>query len=1121
MITWLVTSLSTRCDYPLNVIEQQHSGTGDNVRGDKHVTMIKALAPEDLQASIGLLFESVRQKHIVAAQAQLEVLRSIAQKNDESAALVEAIGIYTDLAGKQDSDAAWATLVKTFSTTTNTTIKDVCQAALLKLGYGSDRSDAAVELYQQDETPSQYATEAWLRYYANEDELQRYQSGIHLEGVLTAAVAGAFRLELADLALALAKQLQVHFPSPNQRVLFAMATGFALNPELEKQHFWLSKSEVKLQLDALSSMIIPLLDEAGDDLRLQQLACSVAGVYQYPPSELYDALSKKSHLLNGQHSKQIAWCKLQFGDTSHLLPEDKELHAARTNPQQQREWCQEFLASNRRNLKEAGIFLDLARAEELAAWLEQEKLIADATDLEQAYIQLAGWVFYQSKLGNASQAYPLKVEQSVNQFVKSWAEKLGTLIPSGLFELAERLCAIKLPQSGLKLIAPLIPEHALWPSLGVLTYLRCLLEADQHKTFAETIGRIKDGEQCLELLNLQTMHAERTGDINQAIQLAIMMTELAPAQPYPWSLLCHLKYQHRDLPEQQGLHARVPDCVLQSPTFEAQRILFFMAMAGDIKRANERWVDWMSKQPDQHAVELIDFQLSLMAMQQQEVYEPVFAVGDCHAAVQYQQEGKLVTKLIMDDAHQGSRITLKASSDLAKLLISLEPGESATLGMATFTLLESLPPIIACFRVAMAIRQEGNDGSDVFYSFSVPAEPEQLVPYLQEKLALSPAPNEELMSNRQLPLYMRGHALSPLSALDAAIACWTDRRIRKPALPNRGEESPKQLVLDAYGIAYLVVTGYVKDLVQAGILFILPPATKNTLAAFYAEYSDEKYMRVGLTETGRLYRVTGADMRMHNAHLLEGLRLILDRAVVVQPAASDTEIEQLTLKKWLDVTVYDAMTLSAANRIPWLCIDDGFIAELHQVNGHLLANPQALLYRLVTSKPFNFEQRRHALLLYADVKLPIPLSMIDLYSLATSETTLAGFVLFKIIENHGQNVFAIDERHEILLTIIYLYLANIFRSGHHAFRAHYSPSNAYTSHVFNHGIDLYMSLTSGETAEQRLAKAARYMLKQCADDKPLLRSVFTRFERFASGRFLDFSKVCERLYAEPKQLLIK
>lgn len=1108
MTTWLVTKLLISHGFSVGTIEQQHSGPGDNVRGDKYVIQIKALAPEELQAPIELVLESVRHRNTAEAQAQLEILRLLAQKNDESAALVEAIAIYTDLAGKHDNDAAWATLVTTYTATTNTTIQDVCQAALLKLGYGSKRSGAAVELYQQDETPSQYATEAWLRYYANEEELQVYQSGIHAEGVLTAAIAGTFRLQLADLALALAKQLKVHFPSLNQRILFALATGFALNPELEKQHFWLSKPEVKQQLDALSEMIIPLLDEAGDDLRVQQLACSVAGVYQYPPSDLYDALSKQSHLLDAQHSEQIAWCKLQFGDTTHLLPEDKVLHAARTNPQQQREWCQQFLVSTNRDLKEAGVFLDLAQAEELTEWLAQEKLITDATDLEQAYIQLAGKIFYQSKLENATEANPHELEQSVNEFVKNWAAKLGGLIPTGLLELAERLYTIKLPQSGLKLIAPLIPEHALWPSLGVLTYLRCLLEADQRKTFAETIERVKGGEHNLELLHLQAIHAERTGDINAAIQLANTMTELAPEQPYPWGLLCQLKHQHCDLTEQQALHARIPDSVLQSPTFEVQRILFFIALAGDTQRAEERWVDWMSKEPDRHAVELVDFQLSLLT-KQQKAYEPALAVGLCLAAVQYKREGVLATKLIVEDAHPGSRITLKASSDLAKLLLRLESGESANLGMSRVTLVERLAPTVACFRIAMAIREERNDGSDVFYSFNVPAEPEQLVPYLQEKLALSPAPNEEFMSNRQLPLYMRGHVLNSLDPLKAAVSCWTDQRIAKPALLNRGEESPKKLVLDAYGIAYLAVTGYVQDLLQINIELILPPATKDILTAFYAALSDEDYLSIGLTDSGDFYRATSSDVRKHNAHLLEGLRLILDRAVVVQPVTSDTELELLTLKKWLDVTVYDAMTLSAANRIPWLCMDDGLIAQLHLVNGHLLANPQTVLHRIVTTRPFNFEQRRHALLLHADAKLPIPLSMLNLYNLAASETTLAGFILFKIIQNHGQNIFAPHERHEMLLTIIYLYLANIFRSGHAAFRAHYSPSNTYTSHVFNHGIDLYMSLTSGETAEQRLAKAVRYMLSLCVGDKPLFRSVFMRFESFARGRFMDFGKVCE------------
>lgn len=1088
----------------MNTIEQYHEGAGDNVSGDKYVIQIKALAPNDLQAPIEQVLESVRQRSPTLALAQLDILRQLARKDDDSAALVEALGIYTGLADNQDSDKAWCTIVSTASTTKNLIVKDICLAALLKLAYDGDRAELAADFYQRAEIPGSYATEAWLRDYANEGELRAYKSGLHSEGVLTGAIAGAFRLQLPGLMLTLAKQLQQLYPSRNQRIVFALAAGFVLNTELMKQHFWLSKPEIKAELDDLSTMIIPLLDEAGEDLRVQELACSIIGVYQYQPGALLDALRKNLHHLNGQHSKKIAWCKLYFGDASCLLPEVQKLHLARTNPQQRREWCQQFLVDDTRDLKEAGAFLHLAQTEELVKWLAQEKLLNDATDMEEAYVRLAGDIFLQSRLDDAVRAYPIEVETSVNQFVKNWSIELSDLNPDGLFELAARLCTIKLPQSGLKLIAPLIPDHALWASPGVLVYLRCLLDAEQYSAFAKFIKQVEGGEQCMELIGMQAIHAERTSNFSRAIQLGNKLIELAPEQPYPWSLQCHFHHRYCSLAEQQALHARIPSSVLQSPTNEVQSILFFMTMSGDTQRAEERWVEWMSKEPDKYAVDLVNFYLGLILLQQ-ETFTPSFTVGNCLAAIQYRQEDDVVTKLIVDDAHQGSRITLAASSDLAKLLLSLKPGESANQGVLTYSLDEHLPPFIACIRIATAIRHERNDGSDDFYSLRVPTEPEQLIPFLQQKLALSPTPNEELMRDKQLSLYMRGHVLSPLCPLSAAITSWTDRRIAKPTLPAKGDEYPKQVVLDAYGIAYLAVTGHVKDLLQAGISFILSPDTKETLVKFYTEFSDENYLRIGLTETGDVYRITGADVHKHDAHLLAGLRLLLESGDVIQPVTNDTALELLTLKQWLDTTVYDAMTLSAANQIPWLCMDE-VIAGLHYENGYPLANTQALVHHIVTSKPLDFEQRRYALLLYANVKLPIPINLLDLHYLATTKSTLAGFILFKIIQNHGQDIFSKDDRHEMLLTIIYLYLANIFRDGHLAFRTHYSPGNTYTSHVFNHGIDLYISLVREETAEQRLAKAAQYMCKLCVGDELLLRSIFKRFKVFAWGRFIGFSK---------------
>ena len=116
----------------MTFIEQHHSGYGDNVR-DKIINNIKSLAPTDLVAPMDLVFESLRQKNKTTAKAQIVMLKAIAQREPESAALVEVISIYGGLVEAQDQDAAWATIARIVSRAINPIIRDVCQAALLQL----------------------------------------------------------------------------------------------------------------------------------------------------------------------------------------------------------------------------------------------------------------------------------------------------------------------------------------------------------------------------------------------------------------------------------------------------------------------------------------------------------------------------------------------------------------------------------------------------------------------------------------------------------------------------------------------------------------------------------------------------------------------------------------------------------------------------------------------------------------------------------------------------------------------------------------------------------------------------------------------------------------------------
>lgn len=1088
-------------------LEQYHSGDGDNIGRDKIINEIKSLAPGDLVAPMELVFESLRQKNKTTAKTQIVMLKAIAQREPESAALVEVISIYGGLVEAQDQDAAWATIARIVSRATNPIVRDVCQAALLQLSYRTSREGEAKDLYLFETSPGAYSQEAYLRYYADEEQIQTAVKGFPAEGVLTGAVEGAIRLHATNLALELATRLNSLYSSYNARVLLAIATGVALNPDLAGQHFWLTRPEMKERIDKLRDMVIRLLDESGTDGRVHDLSCSILNIYQYQSAELLGALKKHVQHLDPNRSKMIARCKVLAGDDTCLPQAERDLQAAYGDPQKRQAWCRQFLEARMHQLEEVGPFLNLANPSELGEWLSRERILAGTSEMEEAYIRLVADIFRRTDQDD-NPVHRREVIEHVDQFTSEWEDTLHTIAPTGLFEIAEKLVALNLPHMALKLTAHVIPSHELWPSPYVLTHLHCLQEAGQNKTFDEVIARVKGADQSVALLSFQSVQAERGGDIDLAIKLSESMIELTPERPYPWYRCCYLLGRYRSLEEQRLFHERIPDSVLLTPSREVKSILFFLALAGSFKRAESRWVKWMIEDPRGHAADLVNFHFGLNA-RKTEPMEVSPSVERCLAAVEYTYEGDTLVRLIVDDELEGSECTLKASSQVGQLLQKLSPGDSENLNMATYKVEEHLPPYVACVRIALTLRHVHNDGSDCFVMMHMPSDPDELIPFLEERMAKGAKgaeKHENLQTMEAIPLYLRGHALYPSDAFKAAVNCWTDQRVPKSPLCDIGDTEPTAVVLDAYSISYLAVTNIAGHLLDTGISLVVPATTKETLEAFLTEISDEHFMLLGVTDGGRLVRTTASDLRERDAHVLENLRLILDNTTVVRPAIHDEELDAFTVKDAVDASVYDAMQLSKANKIPWFCMD-GTFCVLHNVKGHPLVNTQAVLLRAMENAPFDFEQRRHALVLYALGALPLPLTFQDIYRLASTPSTLSGFILFKIIQTHGREIFAADERPKRLLNTICQHLYCLFGNEALAVNSRYEPWVSYSSHVFNHGISLYLALSGTGTAEFRLANAMHHMAQLSIVNQSFLRSLFNRFVNFAHGHFMSWEAI--------------
>jgi len=1092
-------------------LEQHHSGDGDNVAGDKIINHVRLLVPGELAAPIELVFESLRQKNKPMAKVQMGMLKAMAQHVDQSAALVEVISIYGGLMDDQDRDVAWTAVAKVISRATTPVIRDICQAALLRLAFDEEREREVKDLYLGEASPGEYAQEAYLRRYADEEHVRTAAKGFPPEGVLTGVVEAAIRLQLPQFALEQVNRLNSLYGSYNAKVLLAMATGLSLSTDLQESHFWLNRADVKERLDGLRELVIELLQESGTDGRLHDLGCSIFKIYQGSESRrLFDALKKHVQHMDAARSDEVARFMALAGETSHLSQSAKDIQEASEDPQRRQDWCRTFLQAEAHPIEEVGPFLHLAKPSELKEWLSRDVLLAGGSAMEEAYIRLLASVYqHSSNAANAEERH--QISELVGQFVSTWESELPHISPSGAFELADRLLILDLPHLALRLTQPLMPVHQLWSSPYVLTYMRCLLEARQNKSFDEVISRVADASRSLTLLSFQSLHAEHVGNIDAASAFSRMMIELAPDEPYGWYRQCYLLGHYRDLAEQREFHGQIPDSVLLTPSQPVKGILFFMVLAGSFAQAESRWIDWMIGSPREHAVDFVNFHFGLV-FRKCEPMEISRSVNQCVAAVQYRYEKESLIRLVVEDDQSEGEFTIKAASPIGQMMLRLSPGDSEILQMTTYTLEEHLPPYIACLRIALQLRGLHNDGSDVFSMMHMPADPAEFIPLLEQKMAHSTRHYRNMRDMEAIPLYMRGHGLYPSDAFKAALTCWTDVKIPKPTLCNIGEENPSSMVLDAYGISYLAVTDLAKCLLDTGVSFVVSTSTMEALKQFFAEVSHDKYMTLGVDDAGRLSRTTANDLRQHDGHILASLKLIIENAEVVRPVVQDEGLEVFAINDSIHASVYETMQLSISNRIPWFCMDEAYGA-LHNINGHPLVNIQTVLLNATATLPFDFDQRRHSLLLYAFGSLPITLTFKDIYDLARMPSSLAGLIFLKIIQNHGREIFGIDNRPQLLLNAIYLHLHTMFGRDALAVNDTSSPWLLYTSHVFNHGLQLYLELSGDGSAEWRFARALHHLMRLSDGQLSFSRSLASRFAEFSFGHFMDWGAIQESYLA--------
>jgi len=1101
-------------------LSQINNGPGDNIGRDKVTNIYHSIAPETLRSSIQLILTSIRDRKNDRAKIQLETIKATSSLNSEALAVLNMLSIHLNLLEDEEKTKAYSSLVSFFNISTDKLVNDLCLATLIRLDVEKKRIDDARERYQKNFSGS-YSQEVFYELIATSEELENIyeQSRVSLgESELNGIIRGSFRTENFVLSSKVAERLNEIFPSFNSQILKLYAEAIILfNITLKGRHLWIVTATLKTEIIDITKKLIVLIKELKDtDLRLFNIAIPCLYYSTEQHQELSDICWKYINEVEKVDLRMAAVLYQTYAkDFSKFENEFERRHAKAQHDEEYR--CQllnEIFSLKDISIEDFIVLKGFSDKNRIIQWVKSGCTVSGKDNLETdfAILQL-GLVTLPNKK-NKTEIEKLRLQTEV--VIQKYKEKLAILNPLILEELtSDLLLNPEISFEVSKLIEPILPTSDLWASPLVKNYLNALLESDQMETLEKVLNLINKDNWDSFVWQIQARLFERHSNEIQAINSIEEALKLKSHSLDSWCFLIHL---HRRLntsdEEMFSILQRVPDEILSIKSKMGLSLLTDIAKTGDFNRAEKIILSWFIENPNVCAKALSDFHFGITLENNCDLTGSE-KVGDCIVGVRFRKDNEETLKLLIDFSSPNHHCLLDVNSPLGSMLHSMKIGEVKAYGVHDYELMERLPSYIAAFRISLELRQIQNDGSDCFFSFQVPDNPDEMLMVMEDKLSRiqNQHKDDEIINNSSIPLICKGHFLHKNDPMKAALILLSTKNGLQHSLPNIGENSPEIAVLDIYTIAYLALSGLAFGINKIPTKFIITNETKLFIDHWLKDINSEDYMTLSVRPEGGLLRVTADDIKQSTQHrqIKDAFKIILSECEIITPKLVDIPSQIVQIQDFVDYSVYSSLKLSMSQDIPWLCIDANF-AYLFSTSGGKVVNAFELLAEL--GGKLNFEQKKEGLYLHALGILPYPLLFQDLTLLALSNDKHAHYYLAETIFLYPKAFKNTNIAIDFLSTLLIPVLEKALLDGQFAkgLRIHNPSNNGYAERVFNACCYVSMQCNDGKS-EVALPMLLCKLFSEFSIVSHSIKLICAMATEFAKGHFLDIPTINKNIKA--------
>ena len=1087
-----------------------HTGSGDNVARDKitnfetYVTFISKTVPENLQTPVKEVLRKITNREFSKARENIELISGFDNNNSEVKELLQLLKIKCDISEHQKEDIDLGEMQEVFGASKNEMIKDLALSLIYKGEVVKHGKDLALKRYEATSSLGPYSRSAAFQLF--EDKvflLGVYENKLFtlIEEELIGLINGLFREECYQEAFLAAEYLCRIHDNENSKTILLFSRAYKLNSLLNKDYWLLEQNEKDDVINLINEVVNVFSGNNDVDVRLFNIVIPSLMYVKSHNKELEDICLKNIERVD-DFNKFFA-DDLRLRNRKEDLADDhpvKKIEKAEENHSYKNSLINTLIAKKKVDYNE------IRMARKLMSFAEFESWIKEGVRIDGEFTTLG------EKLNEIFVSIAIKDRDSIKEKLlevyKDESDSLSDISSEFIDMLARSMQDIDLIHESCDLLLAYLGDLTnLWCSPIVELTLYSLYKAARYKDLLDLSLRVNDKDRTSDFDNLVIHTHLFHGAPDEAFELIKNYRYKNNLEFLRLKLSAFIKLGKQECIDEEV--QKFDYSLFESPLPVMKNIVALLIHCNKVDVVEKVILNWFIAAPQDNYLYISDACLTLIINDKKLDFNPSYNINGISHAVTYKDGDKRLTKLISSEKSFQNPYILNPDSILSANLMNAKEGDEIVVGMKRIIVEEVLPPYVAIHRLSISFRDQFNDGSDIFHSFSASNNPEELMLQIKQCLSLSRSNAQELqsvVSNDFAPLCLRMNLINKSDPIKAAFNLMFNKTAHMKGFIDFGDESTDELCTDLITIMYLCLTSLSKHFIKKGTKLFAINEDIEILTEWLEKIDTDNFITMGESDSGGVFINTAEDVKKMLALFLKNLREILPVLSPLRIVPDNYSQEVNSLAENLGSNFSKQIYAFKNNGYPYFSIDSQVCLLIKSLLPINLSNVSKILHE--AREEVSFDERLEGLLIHIHGAIPYPLMVDDFFNLSLSNKDNDSFHISCLINKYAGN-FNNNIKINYFMALIIAHCHDKATNGWHYNDLIYvnRPFGPRIDRVFNSACIAVCSSKNDEDRESKLAKFFSVLLSYGLHNESFARLMSQLAYQYSLGNFLNISKI--------------